>query len=79
MYVYNDVAEELTQSKMLQEVHANQLVKRVNGTEKEVKEIKKRLHSQHTTSKCRKKDISPVVRVRLYQCIFCTHYNSYYF
>ena len=41
----------------------NILVKRVDSTEKDVKEMKRHLHNQGTSSKRKKKDVSPVVRV----------------
>ena len=41
----------------------NKIMKRMDGTEKEVKEIKRRLETRNTTSRCKNKDVSPVVRV----------------
>ena len=57
--------EVLDESMMLREVHSmmNKIMKRMDGTEKEVKEIKRRLETRNTTSRCKKKDVSPVVRV----------------
>ena len=55
----------MDESKILREAHSmlNILVKRVDSTEKDVKEMKRHLHNQGTSSKRKKKDVSPVVRV----------------
>lgn len=50
------------------------LVKRVEGTEKELKELK---HMSASSSNSKKKEIPPIVRVSLQQCLFVSYIFSY--